>query len=158
MHPDKANPIPFRDRNNGATKKKGASQQRAAAVRRNAESVVRRISAEKRQRSRPFSRHDRTRRSRLKRSRRFRMRGSASYSYPTHSKQMNHAPKWPTEFRRHVASTHANQRVYGTSVHTLTRSHARRPSRRAGPGQRAQTARCIEEFCTHETKKTALRC
>lgn len=35
--------------------------------------------------------------------------GSASYSYPprSHSKQMNHAPKWPTEFRRHVASTHA---------------------------------------------------
>lgn len=95
---------------------------RDAVVRRNGKSVVRRISAEKRQRSRPFSRQDRTRRSKLKRSRRFRMRGSASYSYPTHSKQMNHAPKWPTEFRRHVASTHANQRVYGTSIHTLTRN------------------------------------
>lgn len=68
------------------------------------------------------------------RSQRFRMRGSASYSYPTRSKQMNHAPKWPTEFRRHVASTHANQRVHGTrALHTLTRPHARR--RHAGPGR-----------------------
>lgn len=55
----------------------------------------------------------------LKRLRRFRMRGSASYYYPTHSKQMNHAPKWPTEFRRHVASTRTQtERVY-------TRAHAR---------------------------------
>ncbi|KYQ50223.1 hypothetical protein ALC60_10677 [Trachymyrmex zeteki] len=52
----------------------------------------------------------------------FRMRGSASYSYPTHSKQMNHVPKWPTEFRRHVVSAHANQRVHDTHVHAATRT------------------------------------
>lgn len=51
-------------------------------------------------------------------SRRFGARGSASYSYPTHSKQMNHAPKWPTEFRRHMASmytrTYTNVLAYPT--------------------------------------------
>ena len=55
--------------------------------------------------------------SNLKRWRRFGVRGSASYSYPTHSKQMNHAPKWPTEFRRHVASTYVPAR---TLAHTTT--------------------------------------
>ena len=69
----------------------------------------------------------------LKRSRRFRMRGSASYFYPTHSKQMNHVPKWPTEFRRHVASAHANQRVHGTHAHAAATRTS--PSRRAGPGR-----------------------
>jgi len=105
---------------------------------------------------------DRTRRTKLKRSRRFRMRGSASYSYPTHSKQMNHAPKWPTEFRRHVASAHANQRVHGTRVHTLTRLHARH--RHAGPGraepghaeQRAQAAHCTRNFT--RTKRRDCSC
>lgn len=52
------------------------------------------------------------------------VRGSASNSYPTHSKQMNHAPKWPPEFRRHVASTR---------VRTRDRAYPREPPR---PGLR----------------------
>jgi len=86
----------------------------------------------------------------LKRSRRFRMRGSASYFYPTHSKQMNHVPKWPTEFRRHVASAHANQRVHGTHAHAAATRTS--PSRRAGPGRagpsRAGPCRAKSTGCT----------
>lgn len=44
-------------------------------------------------------------------ARRFGVRGSAFYFYPTHSKQMNHAPKWPSEFRRHVAAMRVHTRV-----------------------------------------------
>lgn len=113
-------------------KKGGPSLWRAAAVRRNAELAVGE-SVPKSDEGRSLG-ADRTRRAgtKLKRSRRFRMRGSASYSYPTHSKQMNHVPKWPTEFRRHVVSAHANQRVHDTHVHAATRTSS---SRRAGPGR-----------------------
>lgn len=64
------------------------------------------------------------------------MRGSASYSYPTHSKQMNHAPKWPTEFRRHVASAHANRSAYtrARARHTHVRRLSRRVVRAGTPG------------------------
>jgi len=95
---------------------------------------------------------------RLKRSRRFRMRGSASYSYPTHSKQMNHAPKWPTEFRRHVASAHANRSAYTRA--RARASHARPlPVTSRGPGwnlgpREARTRRRIYRACqgiSHET-------
>lgn len=54
-------------------------------------------------------------------------------SYPTHSKQMNHAPKWPTEFRRHVASAHAT----AARTHARARAATRTSDRRVaglGPG------------------------
>lgn len=72
-----------------------------------------------------------------------RVRGSASYSYPTHSKQMNHAPKWPTEFRRHVASTYLRTYVL---IHAQNRvsDHCHRGSS-ASCGREQQFTRKIRD-------------